>query len=140
MNLRSRRPDDVEINLTPLIDVVFLLLIFFMVSTTFIHESEIRLTLPDASKEVPRQEIEQIEIAIDANGQYYVNGKGLINSQPETIDQAIYEATADIDDPAFLIKADANTTHQSVVTALDVLRKNGYVRVTFATEIRPDER
>ena len=92
MNFRPRPEEEVDVNLTPLIDVVFLLLIFFMVSTTFIRESEIELTLPEASAEVRKDPLDTINIAIDAKGRYFVNGNALINTQLVTIRQALNDA------------------------------------------------
>ena len=92
MNFRSESRQDVELNITPLIDVVFLLLIFFMVSTTFERESEINITLPEASKELTEAKPDAISVAIDSQSRIYVNGRALINSQLSTIKQAIYEA------------------------------------------------
>ena len=138
MNLRRETSDDVEVNLTPLIDVVFLLLIFFMVSTTFIRQSEISLTLPEASSDVPPEEFERVEVAVDKSGQYFVNGKALVNSKLETLKQGIEDVARNFDDPAIVVSADAEATHQSVITILDAARQLGYVRLTFATEIKDE--
>lgn len=138
MNLRSRRTDDLDINITPLIDVVFLLLIFFMVSTSFIKESQIKLDLPQASStEVPEDQ-NTIKVAIDARGQYFVNDKALINNQEATLAKAIKQAAGEKKNPTIVINADANTTHQSVVSVLDVAKRLNYLRITFATERRKE--
>ncbi len=134
MNFRSESRQDVELNITPLIDVVFLLLIFFMVSTTFERESEINITLPEASKELTEAKPDAISVAIDSRSRIYVNGRTLINSQLSTIKQAIYEALGNLTDVPIIISADAETNHQSVVKVMDAARQLGLVRITFATQ------
>ncbi len=136
MNLRDHREDEVEINLTPLIDVVFLLLIFFMVSTTFIHESRIDLSLPEASQDAPEDEPKTIEIDIDRQGRYYVNGRLLVNRRRETIRQALREAASGLKEPVLLLKADAEATHQSVITVMDAASQLGLTRIRFATHLQ----
>lgn len=138
MNFRPRREEEVDVNLTPLIDVVFLLLIFFMVSTTFIRESEIELTLPEASAEAREEAVDKIEIAIDKDGRFFVNGNALINTQLATIRQALNEAKSDGGDPIVIISADAAATHQSVVTVMDAARLVGLTRITFPTKIHEE--
>ncbi len=134
MNFRSESRQDVELNITPLIDVVFLLLIFFMVSTTFERESEINITLPEASKELTEAKPDAISVAIDSQSRIYVNGRALINSQLSTIKQAIYEALGNLTDVPIIISADAERNHQSVVKVMDAARQLGLVRITFATQ------
>ncbi len=139
MNLRGRRDnDDIDINLVSLIDVLLFLVIFFMVSTTFVERSQIALTLPKANTEAPVVENNKVEIAIDSQGRYYVNNQALINTQLETLKQALVEATKGMKDPAVTISADAKTAHQAVVTALDASRQLGLVRITFVTELTPE--
>jgi biopolymer transport protein ExbD len=139
MNFRPRPEEEVDVNLTPLIDVVFLLLIFFMVSTTFIRESEIELTLPEASAEIREDPIDTIKIAIDAQGRYFVNGNALINTQLNTIRQALNDARPADAEPVVIISADANATHQAVVTVMDAARQVGMTRITFPTRIRDEQ-
>ena len=139
MNFRPRREEEVDVNLTPLIDVVFLLLIFFMVSTTFIRESEIELTLPEASAEVRENPLDTIDIAIDARGRYFVNGNALINTQLATIRQALNDVRPADAEPVVIISADANATHQAVVTVMDAARQVGMTRITFPTKIRDEQ-
>lgn len=134
MNLRPRNDDDVDLNLTPLIDVVFLLLIFFMVSTTFVKESEIKLDLPVASTAALPAEDSTVKIAIDARGRYFVNENLLVNSQAETIEKAIKEAAGDDESPLIIINADKQTSHQSVISVLDAARRLEFLRINFATE------
>jgi biopolymer transport protein ExbD len=139
MNFRPRGEEEVDVNLTPLIDVVFLLLIFFMVSTTFIRESEIELTLPEASAEVREDPIDIIEIAIDANGRYFVNGNALISSQLAVIRQALIDVRPSDAEPVVVISADAEASHQSVVTVMDAARQIGLTRITFPTKTQDEQ-
>lgn len=139
MNFRPRPEEEVDVNLTPLIDVVFLLLIFFMVSTTFIRESEIELTLPEASEEVRENPLDTIDIAIDSKGRFFVNGNALINTQLETIRQALNDVRPADAEPVVIISADANATHQAVVTVMDAARQVGMTRITFPTKIRDEQ-
>lgn len=133
MNFRRPRPDEAGINLTPLIDVVFLLLIFFMVSTTFDRHADIQLQLPAADRDPVISERAWIDILIDATGQYYVDGQELVNRRPETLQRAIEQLRSDRPGDPVLIRADANSTHQSVVTALDVVGRLGITAVSIAT-------
>ena len=141
MNFRQPRSREVDVNLTPLIDVVFLLLIFFMVSTTFVKESKIDLTLPEASEELREHTVTRIEVAIDREGNVFVNEQGLVNSRVETIRQALAEARGSAQgvDPVVVISADAHTSHQAVVDAMDAARQAGLLRVTFPTRTRAED-
>ncbi len=134
MNLRPRRPDDIEINLVSLIDVLLFLVIFFMVSTTFVEKSEIALTLPEATTDAPPTAENQIEVTIASHGGYYVNGNALPDTGLASVERAMAEAAKPLQDPVVIINADAKATHQSVVTALDAARRLGLLSVTFATE------
>lgn len=138
MNLRPVPQEPVDINLTPLIDVVFLLLIFFMVSTTFNRDSELSIELPAASADAKKRQPESIEVAIDAQGRFYVNGRQLLNTQSKTVRQALRKAAGDHDAPPVIISADAKTPHQAVVQIMDAARQLGFVRLTFATRLVPD--
>ncbi len=140
MNFRRSEREKVDLNITPLIDVVFLLLIFFMVSTTFERESEINITLPESSKEVTAAKPDSIYIGIDANSRIFVNDKALLNSQLSTIKEAIYDALGSLEDASVIISADAETNHQSVIRVMDAARQLGLIRITFATQkIEEDE-
>jgi biopolymer transport protein ExbD len=126
-------PQEPELNLTPLIDVVFLLLIFFMVSTTFERESAIAIQLPQASSERSEEEQQKIEITIDATGRYYLAGEEIINTQPETLRRALAEVVRGIERPWLVVAADQQTPHQAVVTVMDVARQIGLHQLAFAT-------
>ncbi|MCW8829870.1 MAG: biopolymer transporter ExbD [Gammaproteobacteria bacterium] len=133
MRLQFRRREEPDVNLTPLIDVVFLLLIFFMVSTTFERETEISIELPEASGPALQGEKRVVEISIDEKGRYFVNRQEVINTQPETLKRAIAAAAGDEQKPRVILSADRNTPHQSVISAMDVARQLGFVNLTFAT-------
>lgn len=141
MNFRSRRTDDLDLNITPLIDVVFLLLIFFMVTTTFERESEISITLPEASREQVQTQDKTIEISVDQQGRVFINGQSLVNSQPATIRKALEKAveSGKSRQPPLVINADAKATHQSVIKVMDVARQLGLRKVTFATRVLQEE-
>ena len=134
MRLNLRAKTDPEVNLTSLIDVVLLLLIFFMVSTSFVKESQISITLPEAQSEVVADERpEQLEIMITEQGTYLVNGRELINSRPETIRNALQRVSTGDTSLPLTISADANARHQHVVTAMDVAGRLGFTRISIAT-------
>ncbi len=133
MNLRPSRRDAPEINLTPLIDVVFLLLIFFMVSTTFNDDARLRLTLPRADGE-PAQagDPQLVELVVDVSGRFYVDDRQVLGTDAATLRRALKEVVEDELELPVLIKADARTPHQAVMTALDALGQLGLSRVAFA--------
>lgn len=133
MNLRSRRKPLPELNLTPLIDVVFLLLIFFMVSTTFDKESRIKIELPQAATKDERDKQDKVlDITIDSSGRFYVNQNEVINTEIETLISAIGKAVKDRRDLPVIISADANSPHHAVIKALDAASQLGFVNMTFA--------
>jgi biopolymer transport protein ExbD len=139
LKLHHTKKDTADINLTPLIDVVFLLLIFFMVSTTFQREAELSIELPEASTEAQEKKDKPIEVAVDAGGRYYVNGRALLNKQPKTLKQALQKAAGDRSSVPVVISADANTSHQSVVVVMDAARQLGLLRLTFAARLTSEE-
>ena len=133
MKFRRQVQQEVDINLTPLIDVVFLLLIFFMVSTTFTRETQLSIDLPQASGDETQREQREVEIIIGRTGEYAVNGKALVNSQEATLKAAI-ETAADNDvSIPLIITADANTPYQAVVTAMDAAGQLGFVHISMTT-------
>jgi biopolymer transport protein ExbD len=137
LNLRPRA--QVEVNLTSLIDVVLLLLIFFMVSTSFVKQSQITISLPEAESSTPAPETpEQIDIMISAAGTFLVNGRELINSRPETIRNALQKVANGDNSLPLTISADANAKHQDVVTAMDVAGRLGFKQISIATVNEPD--
>jgi biopolymer transport protein ExbD len=133
MNLRPSRRDEPDINLTPLIDVVFLLLIFFMVSTTFNDDTRLRLELPRADAEpVQAKDVQLIELVVDVSGRYYVDGRQVLGTDVGTLRRTLAEVVDDGRELPVLIKADAKTPHQAVMTALDALGQLGLSHVAFA--------
>ena len=132
--LRTKRDNDLDINITPLIDVVFLLLIFFMVSTTFQRESEITIELPESSGDIAESDKKVIEISIDNQGRYFINQRRIKDTDIKTLKNAISIIRADAKEPKLIISADKMTPHQSVVRAMDAARQLGLVHLTFATK------
>ena len=137
MKFQRSLKEEVSVNLTPLIDVVFLLLIFFMVTTTFSRNTNILINLPEADGEAIEQQAVEIEILIAQNGTYSVNGRQLVNSQLETLMQVVTEVSGGDSSIPMIITADANTTHQSVVTAMDAVAQLGFTSLNIATR-EPD--
>ena len=140
MRFSDRNGDEANINLTPLIDVVFLLLIFFMVSTTFSKESQLKIQLPQSSDQPNQAQENLVEIQISAKGVYAVKGpdddaaKELINTTRETLMRALKQATQGRKELVTVIRADRRTPHESVITAMDITRRLGYTNITFATQ------
>ena len=134
MKLSVRPKTQPEVNLTSLIDVVLLLLIFFMVSTSFVKQSQIELRLPEAdSPAIVEETPEQIDIMITEVGSYFVNGRELINTRPETIRNALQKVSGGNSQLPLTISADANARHQDVVTAMDVAGRLGFTQINIAT-------
>ncbi len=140
MKLSLRTKAEPEVNMTSLIDVVLLLLIFFMVSTSFVKQSQITIRLPEAESAAIVEEVaEQLDIMITEQGTFLVNGRELINNRPETIRNALQGLAAGNTSLPLTIRADANTRHQYVVTAMDVAGRLGFVKITIATVNDPAE-
>src|SRR6187399_3071652 len=120
MNLRGTRPrDDPEINFIPLIDVLLVILIFLMVTTTYQRFAELQITLPEADAEQVKQKPREINVGIDANGRYVVNKQMMTFTGVNALVDALKAAAADAKDPVIIINADANATHQSVVHVME---------------------
>ena len=138
MNLRQSSGDDPEVNLTPLIDVVFILLIFFMVSTTFQKESEINIELPEASGEPLEERKDQLEIIIDANGHYFIDEQQVVNTELVTLKKAIQKFLGEQRDLPVVIRADHTTPYEAVIRAMDATAQLGLVNMSLATS-QPEE-
>jgi len=134
-----RTLDDPAINLTPLIDVVFLLLIFFMVTTTFTRDTRLSVNLPEADAQQLENVPEQIEVVVSQAGRYSVNGQLLADNQSSTLSQAIIAAASGNRNMPVLLVADAEATHQAVVTAMDAIGQAGFSRLSIATRRPADE-
>jgi biopolymer transport protein ExbD len=133
LNLKPERNDELELNLTPLIDVVFLLLIFFMVSTTFEKTARLKVELPQASAEAEQQPAEKIILGIDVQGRYYINDRQLVNTQLKTLKIALSKVAGDNREMPVVLRADAKTPHQAVVTAMDAASQVGLTRLSIST-------
>jgi biopolymer transport protein ExbD len=138
VNFRGALRDEVEINLTPLIDVVFLLLIFFMVSTTFEKESELKVQLPEASVEPTQLPEQPIEVVIDVSGGYFIDGRALVNTETTTLRAALQKRAGGNVDTPIVIRGDAKTPYQAVITAMDAAAQLGLVNLSMAT-VLPSE-
>ncbi|MFW1677795.1 ExbD/TolR family protein [Pontibacter sp. JAM-7] len=134
MKFPRQKPEEVSVNLTPLIDVVFLLLIFFMISTTFTKETHLEIDLPEASGEKSVDQDLVLEVLIAADGQFSVNGAVLVNAQADTLSRALRELAGDNRELPLIITADAQTPHQAVVTAMDVAGKLGFTKLSITTQ------
>jgi len=140
MKLSLRPRTQPEVNLTSLIDVVLLLLIFFMVSTSFVKQSQIAIRLPQAESSAIVEEVpQQIDIMITESGTYLVNGRELINNRAETIRNTLQKVSGGNNNLPLTISADANAKHQYVVTAMDVVGRLGFTQVSIATVNDPVE-
>ncbi|MBV1928973.1 MAG: biopolymer transporter ExbD [Gammaproteobacteria bacterium] len=140
MKFQRRKDSQVDVNITPMIDVVFLLLIFFMVSTTFTKESRLALELPEAGGERVGAKAELLEVSISPSGRFGINGKYLVDRKAKTLHAALGEAIVPFDKlPPLVIVADGRSPHQSVVTAMDIAGKLGFVQIRIASVAPPEE-
>ena len=135
MKLQTRKPkDDPEINLISLIDIALLIVIFFMLSSTFIQEGRLKIQLPQASlAPTGKQKSDPLVVTVTQAGVYRVNDKELINNSPDTLRAAILEVSGADRNRPVTVRADGRATHQSVVSAMDVLGKLGFVKINIAT-------
>ena len=132
MKFRASNRASPEVNLTALIDVVFLLLIFFMVSTTFEWRTELGIELPEASAREGAKDVPVVDVVIDAAGGIEVEGRRIDDPTTRSLRQALARAARGLDSPQVVVSADARTPHQSVVTVMDAARLAGLYRLTFA--------
>jgi biopolymer transport protein ExbD len=139
MRLQSKRLEDPELNLTSLIDVVLLLVIFFMISTTFVQEGRLRIELPEAGTATVDRQRQPIVITVTAQGSYRVNDRALVNNLRETLHAALRQVSAETGMQPVTIRADARANHQSVVTAMDVAARLGFTQVNIATVSQQQE-
>ena len=134
MNLKPRKHEEPEINVVSLIDVVLLLVVFFMLSSRFTDEGRLRVRLPQAS-DVPTAKAasEPLVVTVTQQGTYRVNDRELINSSPETLRAALVKEAGAARNMPVTLRADGRATHQSVVTAMDILGRLGFVEINVAT-------
>jgi biopolymer transport protein ExbD len=139
MNLQHRSKEEPDINMTSLIDVVLLLIIFFIVSTTFNKEGQIMIRLPEAdARAEPQTEPQVLEIAISEKGEYAVNGRPLVNNERRTLRRAIEQLIGDRRDLPVVIRADAQSAHQASVTVMSVAGELGFRDIRIATVTTPE--
>ena len=129
----NRRGDDFEINVIPLIDVLLTLLMFFVLTSTFVQHSRLQVTLPQASSKDRDMNAPALTIMIDRDGRYYVGSDEVLGEGIEVLKQAIARHAGDDRERQVTIRADANTPHQDVVTAMDALGQLGFTRLSIAT-------
>ena len=138
MNLRGTRPrDDPEINSIPLIDVLLVILIFLMVTTTYQRVAELQITLPEADAEQLKDRPREINVGIDAQGRYVINRTVFTFTSAAALADTLKQAAGEAKDPVVIINADANATHQSVIRVMEAARVAGFVHITFATQSPP---
>lgn len=135
MDLRPgyKKEEGVEVNLTPLIDVVFLLLIFFMVSSTFDRHAKLKVQLPQADAQAQQKVDDPIVLSIDSKGKYYINDRQVVNEQLDTLKRALEKTVGDRTNVTLLLRADGRTEHQSVVRAMDAAAQLGLTKLSIAT-------
>lgn len=138
MNLSPQSSEEPDVNLTPMIDVVFLLLLFFMVSTSFIRESSLKVNLPEGTGEASSQQEQTIEVIINLAGQFTINGTALENPSSEQLYSHLKQAVGELKEPHIIIKADAKTAYQNIVTTMAVVGKLDSARLTLITQPTSD--
>ncbi len=135
MNFRKQHLEEPEINLIPFIDVLLVVLIFLMLSTTYSKFTELQVTLPVADAEKPRENPREVIVAISGDGKFAINRKTLDGRSVEMLAGELVVAAAGAKDTVVIISADATVAHQSVVTAMDAARRAGLAKLTFATQV-----
>lgn len=136
---RNRRTEELEINLIPFIDILLVIIIFLVVTTTYSRFTELKITLPTADAEKPNDRPKQLQVAVTADGRYAINDRVLPSREPVALATELQRASGG-GDPVVVINADASATHQSVIGVLEAARIAGYARVTFATQKTPGGR
>lgn len=135
MRFRGRRyTEEPEINFIPLIDVLLVILIFLMVTTTYSRFAELQINLPTAEAGKPPDRIEQVDVGVDAAGNYVINKNRLAARTRETLVAELKRAVGDMKDPVIVINADAQASHQSVVRVMEAAQAAGYGKITFTTQ------
>lgn len=131
---RNRLREEPEINLIPMIDVLLVILIFLMITTTYSRFSELQINLPQASAEKPTDRPNEINVAVDAAGQYVINKTAVSFTNVEALSQTLRRFGGKQAEPVIVINADAKASHQSVINVMEAARLAGYIHVTFATQ------
>jgi biopolymer transport protein ExbD len=135
MKFRRQARREEHIDVTNFIDVLLLLLIFFMIATTMTKEGHLKLELPQASGSDDAPKVDRIEVLVDAQGTYTLNGQALINSQPATLQNAIEKLAINDKKTPFVVTADANVPYQAVVTVMEAAGKTGYANIQLTTQL-----
>lgn len=131
---RGQKRDDPEINLIPMIDVLLVILIFLMVTTTYARFSELKINLPTSGAEQALDKPRQVEVAVDAAGDYQINDTPLARASIDELAEGLKRAAGSQGEPVLVINADAKATHQSVINVMEAARRAGMSRITFATQ------
>jgi biopolymer transport protein ExbD len=135
MRFRARaHREEPEINFIPLIDVLLVILIFLMVTTTYSRFSELQINLPTAEANKPPERLDQIDVGVDAKGNYAINKNGIANASRERLVQELRRAAGSMKDPVIVISADADASHQSVVRVMEAAQAAGYGKITFTIQ------
>jgi biopolymer transport protein ExbD len=134
MNFRKPRPEDPEINLIAFIDVLLVVLIFLMMSTTYSKFTELQVNLPTAEAEQLRERPAEIIVAVSGDGRYAVNRNAVAGRSVDALSAALAAAARDLKEPVIIVSADATSAHQSVINVLDAARRAGLARLTFAAQ------
>lgn len=134
MNFRQGTRDEPDINLIPFIDILLVVLIFLMLTTTYSKFKELQVNLPVADAQTPRQNPQEIIVAVASDGRYAINRESADGTSVESLQRALGAAASGMKDPVVIISADASATHQSVINVMDAARRAGLVQITFATQ------
>ena len=134
MRFSKKNIAEPEINLIPFIDVLLVVLIFLMLSTTYSKLTELDLTLPSSNSAAHKDQINQINLLISADGKYFVQSNPVESKDVETLSKALRQASSGMDNPVVVISADAQTTHQSVIQALEAAQRSNLQQITFASQ------
>ncbi len=138
MNFRRPKPEEPEINLIPFIDVLLVILIFLMLSTTYSKFTELQISLPVADADQARDRPHEIIVAVSADGRYAVNRKPVDGRSVEALTTELTAAAGGSSDMVLIISADATAAHQSVINVMDAARRAGLAKLTFATQSSGD--
>ncbi len=137
MNFRGRWKEDPEINLIPMIDVLLVILIFLMVTTTYSRFAELQINLPTAEAQKPTDRPNEVNITVSAAGQYTIDGKPVAFAGVAGFSDAMRQAASGMKDPIVVINADATASHQAVIHVMEAARLAGLSHVSFATQTQP---
>lgn len=134
MNFRPGTRDEPEINLIPFIDILLVVLIFLMLTTTYSKFTQLQVNLPVADAQAQRTTPKEVVVSVSSDGRYAINQTVLEGASVETLTRALQEASQDTREIVIIISADAAATHQSVINVMDAARRAGLVQITFATQ------